>query len=83
MNEREVNYHIKEEFGCVQGKKGWDLEVNLISWDGKPAKIDIRRWNESRDKMSKGLALNIEEAEKLLPLLKEAIVKMKAADKAE
>ena len=73
MNKREVNYHIKEEFGCVQGEKGWDLEVNLISWDGKPAKIDIRRWDESRDKMSKGLTLTKEEVKELLPLLKEAI----------
>ncbi len=73
MNKREVNYHITEEFGCVRGEKGWDLEVNLISWDGKPAKIDIRRWNESRDKMSKGLTLTKEEVKELLPLLKEAI----------
>ena len=73
MNKREVNYHIEAEFGCVQGEKGWDLEVNLISWDGKPAKIDIRRWNESRDKMSKGLTLTKEEVKELLPLLKEAI----------
>lgn len=73
MNKREVSYHIEAEFGCVQGEKGWDLEVNLISWDGKPAKIDIRRWNESRDKMSKGLTLTKEEVKELLPLLKEAI----------
>ncbi len=73
MNKREINYHIAEEFGCVHGEKGWDLEVNLISWDGKPAKIDIRRWNESRDKMSKGLTLTKEEVKELLPLLKEAI----------
>lgn len=73
MNKREVNYHIEEEFGCVQGEKGWGLEVNLISWDGNPAKIDIRRWNESRDKMSKGLTLTKEEVKELLPILKEAI----------
>lgn len=47
-------------------------QVNLISWNGKPAAIDIRAWN-SRGKPYKGISLTIEEAN----VLKEALETLK------
>ncbi len=73
MKQREVSYHVVEEIGSIPSESAWDLEVNMISWNGAPAKVDIRRWNPDRDKMSKGISLTKEEAKELIPLLKEAI----------
>ncbi len=73
MKQREVSYHVVEEIGSIPNESAWDLEVNKISWNGAPPKIDIRRWNPDRDKMSKGISLTKEEAKELIPLLKEAI----------
>ena len=49
--------------------KGWTKELNLISWDEKTPKLDIREWSPDRSKMSKGITLTYEEAEALLAAL--------------
>ena len=46
-------------------KSGWRKEVNIISWNGNPEKLDIRDWNEDHTKLSKGVTLTSEEAKAL------------------
>lgn len=46
-------------------------EVNLVSWNGREPKLDIREWNESHTKMGKGLTLTAEEEEVLCMILHE------------
>lgn len=47
----------------------WAKEINLVSWNGKQPKVDIREWNPDHTKMNKGLALTDEEAEALAMIL--------------
>lgn len=45
--------------------KSWSLELNMVSWNDRPAKLDIRSWDPEHSRMGKGIALSDEEAEKL------------------
>lgn len=67
-------YEIIKKLGVLsENKNGWKREVNLISWNERPAKIDIRDWDPNNEKMSKGITLSEEEAENLLNILKEIV----------
>lgn len=44
-----------------EGKGGWNLELNMVSWGGRPPKYDIRSWAPDHQKMGKGLTLTKEE----------------------
>ena len=44
-----------------EGKGGWKLELNMISWGGRPAKYDLRSWSPDHQKMGKGLTLTKED----------------------
>ena len=68
----ELKYEIAEELGVLsENEKGWRKELNLISWNEREPKYDIRDWNPNHDRMSKGITLNKEEAEALYEILKE------------
>ena len=52
----ELKFEIKKEVGIIgEGTKGWKKEVNFVSWNDRKAKLDIRDWNETHDKMGKGV----------------------------
>lgn len=66
----EIKYEIVEKIATLSTtEKGWSKELNLVSWNDREPKFDLRDWNEEHDKMGKGITLNKEEFEKL----KEAI----------
>lgn len=66
----EIKYEIIKELGVLsEGFKGWQKEINLVSWNGRKAKIDIRDWGPEHEKMGKGITLNKEEVKKLKELL--------------
>ena len=68
----EINHHI----GVLsEGAKGWRKELNLVSWNGRDPKYDLRDWSPEHEKMGKGITLSNEEVEKLAGLL-ENIMKM-------
>ena len=50
----------------VNEKNGWQKELNLISWNSKAAKYDIRDWNQDHTRMGKGVTLTKEELQSLL-----------------
>ena len=52
-----------------EGSKGWNLELNKISWNNNPAKYDLRSWSPDHQKMGKGVTLSTEELKKLRDLL--------------
>lgn len=67
-----IKFDFVEKLGSIgEGSKGWKKEVNLISWNSRKAKLDIRDWDETHEKMGKGLTLNKEEAKKLKDFLNE------------
>ena len=76
----------KENFSkgkFAHGSKSWNKEVNLVSWNGRPAKIDIRNWQRDHTKCGKGIALTREEAEELVKLLNKILRKKPEAEKTE
>jgi hypothetical protein len=48
----EIKFEIKETVGTLsQASKGWTKELNLISWNGKESKYDLRDWSLKHEKM--------------------------------
>jgi len=67
-----MKFEIKEtEDGLSESSKGWQKELNLISWNDKEAKYDIRDWDSEHKKMGKGVTLSAEELNKLRDVLNE------------
>lgn len=66
----EVKFEIEKELGSIsESAKGWIKELNLISWNGKEAKYDLRDWAPGHEKMGKGITLSVSELKKLKELL--------------
>lgn len=66
----EIKYEIKETLGVLsENNKGWSKELNLISWNDREAKFDIRDWAPERGKMGKGVTLSKDELIKLREIL--------------
>lgn len=66
----QINYEIKEHIGIIsENKNGWTKELNLVSWNDNDLKYDIRDWNPTHDKMSRGITLTEEEAYELSIIL--------------
>ena len=63
-------FEIVKNIGIVsEGKGGWNLELNLVSWGGRPAKYDLRSWSPDHQKMGKGSTFSKEELTALKNLL--------------
>ncbi len=70
MNDKEVTFKIVESLGVISdAARGWKKELNLVSWNDRDAKLDIRDWSEDHQKMGKGVTLTRDEGAKLKELL--------------
>ncbi|MFP4466356.1 MAG: YdbC family protein [Candidatus Goldiibacteriota bacterium] len=68
----EIKWDIKKTLGPIgDSSGGWKKEVNIVSWNDRAAKIDIRPWDPEHKKMGKGITLNKEEALALKAILNE------------
>ena len=66
----EIKYEIIETIGLIsENSKGWSKELNLISWNDREAKYDLRDWSPEHQKMAKGITLSREELIKLKEIL--------------
>ncbi|HOP50216.1 MAG TPA: PC4/YdbC family ssDNA-binding protein [Ignavibacteriales bacterium] len=66
----EINYKIIKKLGILSDDtKKWKKELNLVSWNDNEPKYDIRDWDETHSKMSKGITLTKEEMLKLKEIL--------------
>ncbi|ARK30111.1 YdbC family protein [Halalkalibacter krulwichiae] len=62
----ELKFEITEQIAVLsESPKGWTKELNLISWNGREPKYDIRDWDPNHEKMGKGVTLSNEELLKL------------------
>ena len=62
----EFTYEIIEEIAVLsENEKGWRKELNLIAWNGREPKYDIRDWAPEHEKMGKGVTLSKEELKQL------------------
>lgn len=70
----EIKYEIVEEIGVLsEGNKGWRMELNLVSWNDREPKYDLRNWSENHERMGKGIALTKEDVLKLKEILNEKL----------
>lgn len=68
---REFSYEIVEELAILsENTTGWRKEFNLVSWNGRPPKFDIRDWSPNHEKMGKGVTLTNEEFDILFKTIK-------------
>lgn len=65
-----IKYEITEKLGELsESPKGWTKELNMVSWNDRAAKFDIRDWSPEHDKMGKGLTFTKEDMIKLRDIL--------------
>lgn len=66
----ELKYEIVEAIGSIgENSRGWSKEVNLISWNDREPKYDIRDWAPDHSRMGKGVTLSADEMAALKDLL--------------
>lgn len=69
---QEFSYEIVEDIAVLsENPKGWTKELNLVSWNGRPPKFDLRDWAPGHEKMGKGITLSNEEFDILRNTLKQ------------
>lgn len=63
----EIKYEIVQEI-CVlsESARGWPKELNLVSWNDREPKFDIREWAPEHSRMGKGVTLSKEEMQMIL-----------------
>ena len=63
----EFTFEIEESLLVLsENEKGWTKELNRVSFNGAPAKYDLRTWSPDHSKMGKGITLSNEEFQVLL-----------------
>ena len=66
----EIKYEIVKKIGVLsKAASGWAKEFNLISWNDREPKYDLRDWSADGQKMGKGVTLSKEELSALKELL--------------
>lgn len=63
---RQFKFDIRQNL-CVLavGSKGWRKELNMVSWNDREPKLDLRDWSPDHKKMGKGVTLTEAELESL------------------
>ncbi len=65
----EIKFEITKELGVIsENAKGWSKELNMVSWNDREPKFDIRDWSPDHTRMSKGISLTEDEMKKLIEL---------------
>ncbi|GEN49355.1 YdbC family protein [Alkalibacterium pelagium] len=55
----QLSFEVLEHLAVLsENSKGWRKELNLVSWNDRPAKFDIRDWSPDHLKMGKGITLD-------------------------
>ena len=71
---KDIQYEIVKQIAVLStGESGYTKEINLISWNGKEPKYDIRSFSPNREKCGKGVTLTEAEAGKLLAALEKVL----------
>ena len=70
MDDKEFKFEVRKHIGVLsEGSKGWRKELNLVSWNEREPKLDIREWSPDHSMMRKGITLTPEEAKSLHAIL--------------
>ncbi len=66
----ELKFEITKHIGVLsESARGWTKELNMVSWNEREAKYDIREWSPDHSRMGKGVTLTEEDIENLRKLL--------------
>ncbi len=66
----DIKYEIVQKIGVLsKAGSGWAKELNLISWNEREPKYDLRDWSADGAKMGKGVTLSKDELLALKALL--------------
>ena len=65
--EFEINKHIAV---LSTSEKGWTKELNVVSWNNRAPKYDIRDWSPDHEKMGKGATFSESDLRELFKALK-------------
>lgn len=58
----DFKYEITQKIAVLStNAKGWERQLNLVSWNERDPKYDIRDWSPDNSKMGKGISLTGEE----------------------
>ncbi|HAN09155.1 MAG TPA: hypothetical protein DCP90_00905 [Clostridiales bacterium] len=62
----EIKFEITKEIAVLSERAGgWTKEINMVSWNERPPKYDIREWTADHQKMGKGITLSSDEMTEL------------------
>jgi hypothetical protein len=57
----DIKFEIIKKIGVLStSASGWAKELNLVSWNERDPKYDIREWSPDGEKMGKGVTLTRE-----------------------
>jgi len=66
----ELKYEITEHLGSLgENARGWARELNMVSWNDREPKYDLRDWSPDHSRMGKGLTMTADEVAALRDLL--------------
>lgn len=66
----DFRFEIVKHFGTLSTSAiGWSVELNLVNWNGKEPKYDLRSWDADHERMSRGITLTEDELKKLITIL--------------
>jgi hypothetical protein len=76
----DIKFEITKTIGVLsESAKGWTKELNLVSWNGRDPKYDVREWSPDHAKMGKGLTFTEDELAALVDLLKSEGIREESA----
>jgi hypothetical protein len=66
----DIKFEIVKTIGILStAGSGWTKELNLVSWNEREPRYDLREWSPDHAKMGKGATLSREELAALKDLL--------------
>jgi hypothetical protein len=67
---KELKFEIIRKIGLLsESGRGWRKEINIVAWNEREPKLDIREWSEDHARMGKGVTFTREEGAKLYEYL--------------
>lgn len=71
MKNNEFTFEITEHIAILDiHPSGWRKELNMVSWNGQPPRYDIRDWDQTHERMNRGVTLT----EKEMATIKDAVL---------
>ena len=66
----EIKFEITKHIGVLgDAGAGYKKELNMVSWNDRAPKYDIRDWDENHERMRKGITLSEDEMKALVKLM--------------